>query len=301
MIKLSHLKLIKSLSNNGNVSEAAEELFISQSALSHKIKKLENLLGEMIFVRHSSPLKLTPNGLKLLDLANDVLPKIEHTERQLFQIEGGRLNIAIECHSCFDWLLPTLEIFRKKQPKIDFDLSISFSFEPFEALKNYDIDMVITSEIVKTKLFYYFPIFNYQMMMIMSKNNVLADKKYLLPKDIKNQTLLTYPVDINRLDVFNYFLKPAKISPKTIRKVELNLMMMQLILNNQGIATMPEWALTNKQKETINLKPLTKNGLWRTLYLAVRIDDKDLEYISDFVKITKSICFKNLKNISKVK
>ena len=297
MIEISHLKLVQALYKQGNVSDAADSLFITQSALSHQIKKLEGLLDSSIFVRHSDPFKLTPQGKKLLELANEVLPRIEITEKQLVKSEGGRLNIAIECHSCFDWLIPTLDVYREKQPKVDFDLSLAFSFEPMDALKNYDVDMVVTSDPVKDKQFEYFQIFDYQMLMVMSKEHVLSDKAYLLPKDIKEQTLLTYPVSHDRLDVFNYFLSPAKISPKNTRKVELPLMMMQLVLNNQGIATMPQWALTDEQKAKVKLKPLGKNGVWRTLYLAVRSADKKLDYMQDFANIAKLVSSKNLNNI----
>ncbi len=297
MIEISHLKLVQALYKEGNVSDAADSLFVTQSALSHQIKKLENLLDGSIFVRHSDPFKLTPQGKKLLELANEVLPRIEITEKQLVQSDGGRLNIAIECHSCFDWLIPTLDVFREKQPKVDFDLSLAFSFEPMDALKNYDVDMVVTSDPVEDKQFEYFPIFDYQMLMVLSKESDLVNKQYLKPKDIENQTLLTYPVEQNRLDVFNYFLKPEGVNPKNIRKVELPLMMMQLVLNNQGVATMPEWALTDEQKTKVILKSLGKNGVWRTLYLAVRKTDKNLPYINDFAAIAKEVTLSTLSNI----
>ena len=297
MIEISHLKLVQALYKEGNVSDAADSLFVTQSALSHQIKKLENLLDSSIFVRHSDPFKLTPQGKKLLGLANEVLPRIEITEKQLVQSDGGRLNIAIECHSCFDWLIPTLDVFREKQPKVDFDLSLAFSFEPMDALKNYDVDMVVTSDPVEDKQFEYFPIFDYQMLMVLSKESDLVNKQYLKPKDIENQTLLTYPVEQNRLDVFNYFLKPEGVNPKNIRKVELPLMMMQLVLNNQGVATMPEWALTDEQKTKVILKSLGKNGVWRTLYLAVRKTDKNLPYINDFAAIAKEVTLSTLSNI----
>ena len=297
MIEISHLKLVQALYKEGNVSDAADSLFITQSALSHQIKKLESLLDSSIFVRHSDPFKLTPQGKKLLELANDVLPRIEITQTQLVHSEGGRLNIAIECHSCFDWLIPTLDAFREKQPKVDFDLSLAFSFEPMEALKNYDVDMVVTSDPVEDRQFEYFPIFDYQMLMVLSKQSKLAKLKYLQPKDIKEQTLLTYPVDHKRLDVFNYFLTPAGMVPKNIRKVELPIMMMQLVMNNQGIATMPEWALTEAQQSKVVLKSLGKKGVWRTLYLAVRKSDSQLKYIQDFAHISNMVSFQNLANI----
>ncbi|SMN15641.1 Transcriptional activator MetR [uncultured Candidatus Thioglobus sp.] len=177
-------------------------------------------------------------------------------------------------------------------------MSLAFSFEPMDALKNYDVDMVVTSDPVEDKQFEYFSLFDYQMLMVMSPDSELSKKPYLTPGDIKDQTLLTYLVSHDRLDVFNYFLKPAKVAPKATRKVELPLMMMQLVLNNQGVVTMPQWALTDDQKAKVSLKPLGKNGIWRTLYLAVRNTDKSLEYITDFAEIAKRVSSKNLSDIN---
>ncbi len=297
MIEVSHLALLKALNKQGSVSRAADSLFVTQSALSHQIKKLEHLIESTIFVRHSEPLKFTPQGKALLRLADEVLPRIDKIEKQLLDNETGRLNIAIECHSCFDWLIPTLDVFREKQPKVDFDLSLAFSFEPMQALKNYDIDMVLTSDPIQDKQFDYFPLFNYQMLAVMSHSNILASNKYLTPKDLQDQVLLTYPVNPKRLDVFNYFLNPANIRPKKIRQVELPLMMIQLVLNNQGLATMPQWALTDEQKTKIALKSLGKNGVWRTLYLAVRKPDMSLSYIQEFARIAKMVSSEILQDI----
>jgi LysR family transcriptional regulator for metE and metH len=297
MLEISHLKLIKALFDNDSVSLAAESLFISQSALSHQIKKLEQIIDEPIFIRHSDPVKLTLKGQTLLRLAENILPQILIAERELLQEEGGRLNIAIECHACFEWLIPTLDAYRISQPLVDFDLSMAFSFEPMQALKNYDVDMVVTSDPVEDSQFSYFPLFEYQMLMAMSKENDLASKKYLQPKHLITQTLLTYPVKHSRLDVFNYFLTPEKIMPKNIRKVELPIMLIQLVLNNQGIATIPEWSLTAKQKQEIMLKKLGEKGIWRTLFLAIRSSDKDLAYMQDFYNIAKQTSFKHLQNI----
>jgi LysR family transcriptional regulator for metE and metH len=297
MLEISHLKLVKALQEFGTVSQAAESLYISQSALSHQIKKLEDLLQDTIFVRHSDPIKLTTQGRKLLDFADTILPKVAMFEQELLHIESRRLQIAIECHVCFDWLMPTLDAYHIKQPKVDFDLSLAFSFEPMTALKNYDVDMVITSDPRMDTNFAYFPLFEYQMFMVMAKEHTLADTQYLQPKDLQNQVLLTYPVEHSRLDIFNYFLTPAKIMPHKIRKVELPLMITRLIMNNQGVATMPSWSLTASQKSQLCLKPLGENGLWRTLFVAVRENDKHLAHLQDFITIAKQVSLQTLKGI----
>ncbi len=301
MLELSHLKLVKALVDFGTVSMAAQHLCMSQSALSHQIKKLENLIDGKVFIRHSEPIQLTFKGKKILDLAYTILDKVTVVESELIDTESARLNIAIECHACFDWLIPTLDVFKILQPRVDVDLSMAFSFEPLEALKNYAIDMVVTSDMKRTKEFTYFPIFEYQMLLVMAKQNSLFKKKCISPSDLQHQTLLTYPVNRNRLDVFNYFLTPANVVPEKIRTVELPLMMMRLIHDNQGVATMPQWALSDEQKNKLCVRPLGKKGIWRTLFLAVRNIDSTLPYIADFVSTAKQISFENLSNIHELK
>ncbi len=294
MLQISQLKLIQALLTQGNVSLAANALFISQSALSHRIKKLEDLLGQKIFVRHSEPIALTPVGKALGNLATEMLGKIEGFEKRFISSQFSRLNIAIECHACFDWLMPTLKSFSQTHPQINYDLSMAFSFEPFKALKHYKVDMVVSSDPIDDSNYEYYHLFDYQVLMLVAKQNHLSHKSYLTPTDIATQTLLTYPVSTNRLDVFNYFLNPQQLRPKYIRQVELPMMMLQLVQNNQGIATMPEWAFTNTQTNGITAKPLGKSGMWRKLYLAIRSSDVKIKYLQDFIKLAKQISLQTI-------
>lgn len=297
MLNFTHLKLIQALSEYGNVSLAADALYVSQSALSHQIKKLESLLDKKIFVRHSQPLALTVIGKTLKVLADEILPKINHFEQQFIKQEFSRLNIAIECHACFEWLMPTLNAFSKQQPNVSYDLSMAFSFEPFEALKRYAVDMVVTSDPMANDSYQYYALFDYQVFMLLSKQNSLSKKLFLQPRDIINETLLIYPVALHRLDVFNYFLSQDQIKPKQIRTVELPIIMVQLVQNNQGICTMPQWALTSHYNDNITLKPLGASGLWRTLYLAIRQSDVKIPYMQAFIELAKEISLQTLKHI----
>ncbi len=293
--------MMQALVDAGSVSVAAEVLHTSQSGLSHRIKLLEALIGNPLFVRYSKPFKLTPQGQIVWDTAISVLPHLERAQNQLLDIRGGRLKIAIECHACFDWLIPTLNAFSSAQPEVDFDLSLGHSFDAFEALRQYDVDMVVTSDPLKNDAYHYFSLFKYQMLMVMSPHNALASVANVVPRMMRDQTLLSYPVKQNRLDVFKYFLNPAKVSPQHVRKVELPFMMMQHIANNQGVACLPGWALTSDQRAKYSVKQLGKHGLWRTLYLAIRKVDAPVTYMSEFAEIAKTVSFEKLDGIKTVK
>src|SRR4030095_2873114 len=107
-IELRHLRTLAALRDTGSLVEAAERVFLTQSALSHSVKALEDRLGCPLFLRKTRPVRFTSAGMRMLRLADEVLPLMHGAERDLERLSGGqsgRLFMAIECHSCFEWLV----------------------------------------------------------------------------------------------------------------------------------------------------------------------------------------------------
>lgn len=124
-------------------------LNITQSALSHQVRALEEQAGTTLFLRQSKPMRLSPAGLRLLALARQVLPMVEAAEaeiRGVTQGRVGRLHIAMECHACFNWLLPALDAFRHGWPQVDIDVRAGLAFTALPALVRGDADLVISSD-----------------------------------------------------------------------------------------------------------------------------------------------------------
>jgi LysR family transcriptional regulator for metE and metH len=139
-IELRHLRTLAVLRDTGSLAQAAERLHLTQSALSHQSKSIEDHFGMPLFLRKSRPLRFTPAGQRLLALADTVLPAALAAERDLARLavgRAGRLHIAIECHSCFEWLMPTMDAFRENWPEVELDIVTGFSFDPLPALAVY--------------------------------------------------------------------------------------------------------------------------------------------------------------------
>lgn len=301
MIEFRHLKTLSALRDAGSLVEAAERIHLTQSALSHQIKDLEDRLNCSLFIRKTKPITFTAAGRRVLALADNVLPMIKNTEREIVRLacgEAGRLNISIDCHSCFDWLMPTIDCFRKNWPEIEMDLANSFTFAPIPALAKGDIDLVITSDPVPRNGIIYTPLFSYESLISMSKSHRLASKKYIKATDIADETLITYPVNQDRLDIFTRFLDPAGVEPKEIRTADLTLMMLQLVASGRGIAALPNWAIYEYlQKDYVIAKPISERGQWCTLYAAIREEQKNAEFMTDFLETAKEVSFANLAGI----
>ncbi|MEQ3636172.1 MAG: XRE family transcriptional regulator [Alcanivorax borkumensis] len=305
MLELRHLATLRAIEEAGSLVEAAERLHVTQSALSHQLKDLEHRLGVALLVRRTRPVRFTTAGLRVLALARDVLPRVQQTERELKRLaagQTGRLHIAIECHSCFQWLMPALDAFREHWPEVELDLSAAFSFAPLPALARGDLDMVVSSDPVENDAVLYVPLFRYELVLAVSRQSPLAGKKWILPDDITDQTLITYPVDRERLDVFSAFLGPAGKEPAAIRTAELTPMTAQLVAAGRGVAALPNWALTEyTEHDLLKTVRLGEKGVWRTLYAAVRVEDEQTPYVQEFLGTARDLCFKTLSGVRAVK
>ncbi|HBQ44974.1 MAG TPA: LysR family transcriptional regulator [Thiomicrospira sp.] len=293
MIEIKHLKTIQTLAKTGSVVATAHALHMTQSALSHQIKQLENLLGLSLFVRKSSPLIWTEAGKILLTTANDILPRLIQTEHRLKSLEQGqtgRLWIGVECHTCFEWLMPMVRSYQQEWPGVDLDIVNSLAninqFSELTALKNLKkqrLDLVITSDPNQDPALCFTPLFSYELVVVSAISNPLNNKPWLEAEDFATETLIHYPVDESKLDIYQQFLTPNRVKPKHKRLSEMTLMMLQLVEGQKGICVLPKWLLqTLPDYSELPTSRIGKNGLWSTLYSAVRKEDQSLPYLNQF-------------------
>jgi LysR family transcriptional regulator for metE and metH len=289
---LRHLRAIRAIHKCGGLSRAADMLNLTQSALSHQIKGLEDQAGIDLFVRRTKPLKLSAAGQRLLKLANRVLPEVEATEeefRSLLAGKSGRLHIAIECHACFEWLFPVLESFRKAWPDVDVDIRPGLAFEALPALAREEVDLVVSSDPEEHSDLEFSPLFDYEPVFVASSQHALAQKSWISAEDFRDEVLITYPVDRTRLDVFSQLLMPAKVEPRVVRQVELTAVILLLVASNRGVAVLPDWVVREvRYNSDYVTRPLTERGVTRRLYAATRREDTTKPFMAHLLKLARS-------------
>ena len=292
-IEFRHLRTIQAIHQSGGLARAAEVLHITQSALSHQIKGLEDQAGVELFVRRSKPLKLSPAGHRLLALANKILPEIDALEAEFEGVrEGsaGRLHMAIECHACFEWLFPVLEQFRKNWGEVDVDIRPGLAFDALPALIKEEVDLVVSSDPEELPGVIFKPLFDYEPVFVASSQHPLAQKDFIEAEDFRNELLITYPVDRSRLDIFTELLTPAKVEPKALRQVELTAVILLLVASNRGVSVLPDWVVREvKTSGDFITRPLTKNGVTKRLYAAIRAADEDKPYMAHLIRLAREI------------
>ncbi|MFV2002095.1 MAG: LysR family transcriptional regulator [Paracoccaceae bacterium] len=292
-IEFRHLRTIRAIQQFGGLARAAEALNITQSALSHQVKGLEDQTGVALFVRRTKPLRLSAAGQKFLRLAERVLPEIEALEQDFHSLrsgKSGRLHIAIECHACFEWLFPVLEEFRKAWPAVDVDIRPGLAFAALPALQREEVDLVISSDPEPLEGIEFSPLFDYSPVFVAAGGHPLAAKKFVEAEDFRDQNLITYPVERARLDVFSQLLSPAKVEPLSVRQVELTAVILLLVASGRGVAVLPDWVLRDvKYHADYITRPITRAGLTRRLYGATRSEDTTQPFMAHLLRLARTV------------
>ncbi|WOI57597.1 LysR family transcriptional regulator [Palleronia sp. LCG004] len=291
-IEFRHLRTIKAIHEEGGLARAAQRLNITQSALSHQVKGLEDQVGVELFVRRSKPMKLSGAGMRLLRAAERILPELAALEAEFQGLQdgkAGRLHIAIECHACFEWLLPVLERFRRAWPDVDVDIRPGLAFGALPALMREEVDLVVSSDPDDLPGIDFTPLFDYEPTFVAAARHPLAEKSFVVAEDFRDQTLITYPVDRTRLDVFNALLTPAGVEPAEIRQVELTAVILMLVASMRGVAVLPDWVLRDRgsQGEYVT-RPLTETGVTRRLYAATRAGETTTPFMAHLLGLART-------------
>lgn len=299
ILELRHLRMLVALVESGNLSRAAQRLHLTQSAISHQIKQLEAHYDASLFERKTQPLRLSPAGQRLYALAMLVLEQVDEAERdvaRLLQGRAGRLRVAVECHTCFEWLMPAMDAFREHWPEVELDLVSGFHVDPLALLREDRADLAIVSECRKNEMAYH-PLFGFEIVGIVSCLHKLAKKEYLTARDFAHETLVTYPVPEEMLDIIRNYLRPRGIEPKR-RTAELTVAILQLVASRRGIAALPGWAVQSYLQTGYVLgKRIGKKGLFGELYAVSHPETAQAAYMQDFLETVRAVSFNRLPGL----
>jgi LysR family transcriptional regulator for metE and metH len=287
-LELRHLKTLLALREAGNLSRAAQLLNLTQSALSYQLKALEDHYQAALFERKSSPVAFSAAGQRLLNLAEATLPLVDEAERDLQRLvagAAGSLRIAVECHTCFDWLMPAMDAFRSRWPEVELDIVSGFQADPVGLLQQDRAELAIVAEPDDGEPGIAFhPLFRFEIVALLPKGHALLQEPWLAAAHFADQTLITYPVPDDMLDLVRRVLRPAGITPPR-RTSELTVAMLQLVASGRGIAALPLWAVKSYlDRGYVAQQRIGEQGLSGRLYAATPARLADRPYLAAFVR-----------------
>lgn len=301
ILEVRHLRTLVALRDSGSLVRAAQLLNLTQSALSHQVKLLEDRYGQPLFERKSVPPQFTAVGERLLALADAMLPQVEGAERDIARLvlgQGGQMRIAVECHTCFDWLMPAMDAFRTRWPEVELDIVSGFHADPVGLLHQGRADVAIVSEVDADEAGVdYHALFGFEIRALLANTHPLVAKPHLVAQDFADQTIITYPVPDEMLDLIRQVLEPAGVRPPR-RTTELTVAMLQLVASGRGVAALPLWAVQSYlDRGYVTARPIGERGLRGELHAACLPGLSAKPYLQDFVQVTRETSFVTLKGV----
>ena len=296
------METLLALAECGSLSKAAERLCLTQSALSHQLKALESHYGAALVEKNIRPLRFTAVGQRLLALARQVLPLVAEAGRdvaRLAQGHAGPLRVTVQCHNCFDWLMPAMDSYRSLWPEVELDIISGFVVDPLPLLERGEAELAVIHDRPPPHPHVTFsPLFRYQSVALMSPKHRLAAKSWLDARDFADETLITYPVPDEMLDVMKHCLIPAGVNPKR-RTAELTVAILQLVASGRGIAALPSWTVGNYiERGYVVSRPIGPSGLSCELYAATTHAGAEAAYIREFISLTREQSLTQLTGVS---
>lgn len=288
-LEIRHLKLIDAISSQGGMTKASKYLHLTQSALSHQLKEIEERLGTPLFLRLKRKMILTEAGEKLLLSAQKVLEELQLTEENLRRFAKGQqgiLRISTQCNTCYHWLPSMLTLFQKRFPDVEVEIVVDATSHPIEALLEGRLDIAIAYTKPAEKSLSYFPLFEDELLAVVSPNHPLATKPYIKPEDFSEYPIIVYSIPLEENMIFQKILNPAEITPKRIYKVMLTEAIIEMVKAGIGIGVLARWAVAPqlKSRELRGLR-LTRKGVHRNWNAVTLKNTQAPKYLLEFEKL----------------
>lgn len=289
MIETIHLRILAALQRQGTLTEAANALCLTQSALSHQIRALERRLGIRLWEKQGRKLRLTRAGERLQATADAVLPLLEEVENSLRAYAEGRqgiLRIGVECFPCYEWLTGVIAEYLILAPEVEVDIFHQFQFTGISGLQNRQIDLLITPDWSDYPGLSYTPLFEYELVLLVAASHPLADSPWVQAGQLAPETLISFPVNPERLDILSRFLWPAGVRPAGHKQIESLEIMLQLTAFSRGVCALPRWLAERvTRQQPLKMLSLGEAGIHRSLYAVTRQADAGLAYVRQFMAL----------------
>ena len=290
-LELRHLDLVRSVVEEGGLTRAGKQLGLSQSALSHQLRAVEEQLGVSLFHRVGRRLALAPAGERILRTAGLVLPEMERTEMELRQNSTqmlGTLRLSAECYTCYQWLPGIACRFMRKYSGVDLRIVTGATAAPVQALLQNDVDVAVVSQAARDRRLKFTDLLDDELLAVTATGHSLADRAYLRPKDLSGETLFAYP-SLSTSPAFLRMLRTNGIRPKEMSEIPLTEAILNLVKAGFGIAILSRWAiqpyLGNGEYRVF---PITARGLRRKWFAAIQSSKSASGYLTAFLQVLRN-------------
>lgn len=286
-MEIKYFRLIKTIAEEGNMANSSRRLFLTQSALSHQLRELEERIGFKVFYRKRNTWELTEEGAELHKLAVKVLDTIDKGFEKIDSIKNGTkgsIRIGTGCYSFYKRLLEFIKRMGVLYPELKIDIVLDLSKHPFDKILDNELDIAITHDKPKDESLFSKELFQEEIFAFVHKEHFFNTKEFVEAKQFEDTQLLIHSYPLEAVFIYSHYLKPNNVEPEQITAIPMTEIALEMVNANLGVICKPKWILdTFKDFKDIIPKRIGKYGLMRTHYLTIRNEDKPKTYVKDFI------------------
>jgi len=286
-LEIRHLRLVQTVAAVGSLTAAALRLNLTQSALSHQLRDIEERLGTALFLRRSRRMIATAAGQRLIASAATVLHELERTEaevRDMSHQRHGLLRVATECYTCYHWFPAVLHEFQRTAPAVDVRIEVDATPRPMTALLDGTLDLAIMTSTARDRRLAMTPLFRDEMLLIAPASHRLARKPAVRPADLEGETLLMYATPEESY-VYEKLLRPAGVQ-LTWKQVQLTEAILELVRAGMGVSILARWVVQPYlQSRALCGVRLGSQGFLRAWTGVVPRALAKTDYVSEFLRL----------------
>ena len=288
-LEIRHLKLVAAIAEHGTLTRAGDVLHLSQSALSHQLRDLEDRVGKPLFIRGKRQMTMTPAGERLLDAARSILTTLDGTGNALRSdtLAGPvPMRIATECNTCYHWLPAVLPVFRQRFPNVEIRLELKASARLLAALADDQLDLAIMSSPVRDRRVVARPLFDDELLVAVHPNHRLARAPHVAISELRHETLILH-FAAEQSSIMRRVLLANGVYPKhTIAHVQLTEAVLGLVKADLGVAVLARWVLQSYlDAGVVRGVRITPKGFHRRWQAVMPKRLAGTDYVSEFCRL----------------
>ncbi|MFC5409261.1 LysR family transcriptional regulator [Larkinella bovis] len=289
-MEIRHLQMVKEVAASGNLTKAADRLYLTQSALSHQLKEIEGFFNTQLFIRDKKQMLLTDAGAVVLEAAEKILQEVAETRAKvkcLTDKEAGEVRLCTECYTSYHWLSGFLRAYREVYPKVEVKIDIEATHFAERHLLENKIDVAILEDGQNPKLDYT-PLFQDEFVVIVAPDHEWARRGWVEIDEFAGQNYVMYNIPEEESSNFRMLFKNNR--PQRVYKMTLTEGILEMVKAGMGVAMLPNWVIRPYLKSgELTAVSLTEKRLLRTWYAATLKNKQLPPYTDAFVE--KLACY----------
>jgi len=245
VIEVRHLRIVEAVSRSGSVSRAAEQLNLTQPAVSHALRDLEDRLGVSLFERQTRRMAPTAEGLRLLESAGRVLDELRGVEHELEQFRDGHrglIRLATGCYTCYYWLPRLLGAFAQAWPGVDVELRPEATANPVAALLEGNLDLAILQELEPDARVGSEVLFQDELVVVTAPGHPFTRRRFVDAEHFADEVVIIHSHPETTY-LIQHVLDPAGVVPRRLLQLQLTQAVLESVAAGLGVSALARWVV----------------------------------------------------------